>query len=47
MIYLFVLLICISLMVSDIAIKVSDDISKGAADFATVITVTDQGQIKG
>ena len=28
-------------------IKVSDDISKSAADFATVITVNDQGQIKG
>ena len=31
----------------DGSIKVSDDISKSAADFATVITVNDQGQIKG
>jgi basic membrane protein A len=31
----------------DGSIKVSNDISKSAADFATVITVNDQGQIKG
>ena len=30
----------------DGTLKVSDDITKGVSDFATVITVDDQGQIK-